>query len=104
MAMSQCDDVLSIDEDFEDAEQILHPSLTIPIIMNDRKMKAITPDAAAFGAASQRGRGWRERDSILFVKAFKWIEEIRQDTIISDSVLMKDWELQSIQDNNMYTC
>ena len=77
MAMSQCDDVFSVDEDFEDAEQVLHPSLAIPIATNGRKRKGVTPGAAT-PAAPQRGRGWRESDSILLVKAYEWVEKTKR--------------------------
>jgi hypothetical protein len=102
MAMSQYDDILSVDEDFEDAEQVLDPSLVsiaTPVAANGRKRKTVTPGPAA----APRGRAWREKDSILLVKAFKWVEETRKGiSTVSDSVLMKDNESQAIQDNNMY--
>ena len=52
MAMSPCDDAFSIDEDFEDAEQALHPSLLLkatPIATNGRKRKGVDPGVAAAG-------------------------------------------------------
>ena len=64
MAMSPCDDAFSVDEDFEDAEQALHPSLlpkATPIAMNGRKRKGIDAGVAAAGTP-QRGRAWRERE------------------------------------------
>ena len=50
MAMSPCDVAFSIDEDFEDAEQALHPSLlpkATPIATNGRKRKGVDPGVAA---------------------------------------------------------
>jgi hypothetical protein len=103
MAMSQSgDDILSVHEYFEDAEQVLDPSLmqtATPVATNGGERKAaMTPLAAT------RGRAWREKDSILLVKAFKWVEDIRKGILESYSVLMKDYESQIIQDNNMYKC
>jgi hypothetical protein len=52
--MSQCKDILSIDEDFEDAEHVLHPSLmaiATSVTINTEKRKAVTP-----GTVAQWGR------------------------------------------------
>ena len=58
MAISPFDDTFSIDEDFEDTEQALHPSLLLkatPIVMNGRKRKGVNSGVAAAGIP-QRGR------------------------------------------------
>ena len=105
MAMTQCDDVLSIDEDFEDAEQALHSSLlssATPVTTNGRKRKAVTRPGVAT-KTPQRGRAWREGDSILLVQAYAWADQTKQGTtFFNHHVLMKDWESQPIQDNKMY--
>lgn len=105
MAMSPCDDAFSIDEDFEDAEQALHPSLlpkATPIATNSRKRKGVDPGVAAAGTP-QRGRAWRERDSILLMQAYAWVEETKKGTtFFNHHVLIKEWWSQSIQDSNIY--
>ena len=104
MAISPHDDVFSVDEDFEDTNmEVLHPSLTptATAVATKGQKKKGTPAVAA--AAAQRGRAWRERDSILLVKAYEWTEETRKGTtFFIHSVLIKGNELQPIQDNNMY--
>ena len=105
MAMSLRDDIFSIDEDFEDAEQALHLSLlpkATPIATNaSRKRKGVDLGGAAAGTP-QRGRAWRERDSILLVQAYAWVEETKKGTIFFNHVLIKEWWTQSIQDTNIY--
>ena len=105
MAMSPCDDAFSVDEDFEDAEQALHPSLLLkatPIATNSRKRKGVDPGVAAAGTP-QRGRAWRERDSILLMQAYAWVEETKKGTtFFNHHVLIKEWWSQSIQDSNIY--
>lgn len=104
--MSQCNDILSINESFEDSELVLHPSfmpIATPAAINDsQKRKAkVTPGVVTGAGTPQRGRAWREKDSILLVKAFEWIEENRKGTVIN-YILMIDWESQPIQDDKMY--
>ena len=101
MAMSPCDDAFSIDEDFEDAEQALHPSL---LLKATRKRKGVDPGVAAAGTP-QRGRAWRERDSILLMQAYAWVEETKKGTtFFNHHVLIKEWWSQFIQDSNIYKC
>jgi hypothetical protein len=103
MAMSQDEDISSIDKDFEDSElQVLDPSVAIrtPVSTNGRKRKNAKP--AGPPAGNSRGRAWREDDSILLVKAYSWVEETKKGTAFSDHVLMKDWESQPIQESNIY--
>ena len=89
-----------VDEDFEDAEQALHPSLLLkatPIAMNGRKRKGVDPGVAAAGTP-QRGR-----DSILLMQAYAWVEETKKGTtFFNHHVLIKEWWSQSIQDSNIY--
>lgn len=106
MAMSPRDDIFSVDEDFEDAEQALHPSLlpkATPIATNaSHKRKDVDLGVAAAGTP-QRGRAWRERDSILLMQTYAWIEETKKvTTFFNHHVLMKEWWAQSIQDINIY--
>lgn len=98
------DDNLSIDEDFEDS-QVLHPSLVrtaTPVATNDSRKTKARVASAATGTGTQRGRAWREKDSILLVQAFEWVEENRKGTTFFNYILMKDWESQPIQDDKMY--
>ena len=93
MAMSPCDDIFSIDEDFEDTKQALHPCL-LPkatlVATNGRKRKGVDPGVAAVGTP-QRGRAWRERDSILLMQAYAWVEETKKGTtFFNHHVLMKE--------------
>ena len=76
MVMMNQDDNLSIDEDIDES-QVLHPSLVrtaTPVAINDsRKTKArvASQASAATGTGTQRGRAWREKDSILLIQAFE---------------------------------
>jgi hypothetical protein len=63
-------DVLSGDEDFV-FDPVLDPSL-VATATTKRKAAAVT------AAGPQRGRAWREKDSILLVKAFEWVEDTRK--------------------------
>ena len=95
MAMSPCDDILSVDEDFEDAEQVLHPSLlpkATPIATNAVTKGRMSTLVSLRRGHPQRGRAWRERDSILLVQTYAWIEETKKDTtFFNHHVLMKEW-------------
>ena len=45
----------------------------------------------------------RERDSILLMQAYAWVEETKKGTtFFNHHVLIKEWWSQSIQDSNIY--
>ena len=105
MVMSPCDSIFTVEENFEDTEQTLHPSLlpqATPTPTNGRKRKSADSSVAAT-VSPQRGRAWREKDSILLVQAYTWVEETKKGTtFFNHHILIKDWWSQSIQDSNIY--
>ena len=107
MVMSLCDSIFSVEENFEDTEQALHPSLLLQatsIPTNSRKRKSIDPSVVTT-ESPQWGRAWRERDSILLVQAYAWVEETKKGTtFFNHHMLIKEWWSQSIQDSNIYKC
>jgi hypothetical protein len=80
--MSPLDDVLSVEDDFTFEDITLDPSL-VPIATPNtgRKRKNGKPSASV--GTPQRGRAWREEDSILLVKAYAWVEETKKSTLFS---------------------
>lgn len=92
--MSSNDDTLSVDENFEDTEQALDPSLhskAASIVTKSRKRKDVGSDVTVPGTP-QRGRAWRERDSILLMQAYAWVEETKKGTtFFNRHVLIKEW-------------
>ena len=94
MVMSLCDSIFSVEENFEDTEQAFHPSLLLQatsIPTNSRKRKSIDSSIVTI-ESPQRRRAWRERDSILLVQAYAWVEKTKKGTTFFNyHMLIKEW-------------
>jgi hypothetical protein len=79
--MSQLDDDVNVEEVIDDINQtVLSPTLSLmtsKATVNSQKRK----NGNTSITSTPRGRAWRERDSVLLVKAYVWVEETKRGTV-----------------------
>ena len=79
--MAQLDNDVNVEEVIDDVNQtVFSPTLSLTTskaMVNSQKRK----NGNASIAPTPRGRAWRERDSVLLVKAYVWVEETKRGTV-----------------------
>ena len=79
--MAQLDNDVNVEEVIDDVNHtVLSPALSLTTsktMVNSQKRK----NGNASFASTPRGRAWREKDSVLLVKAYVWVEETKRGTV-----------------------
>jgi hypothetical protein len=78
--MNQFDDGLSDEEDVDDVTRVLDPSLLPSETVSDARKRK---DGKQTSVGTPGEKAWRERDSILRVKAYVWVEDSKHGTTFS---------------------
>ena len=78
MMMSHCDNDLFIENNDPDAMQMLDPSLVPRATPENGRTGKNVKTPRLTGTPQQKGRAWREADSILLVKAYDWVQKTKK--------------------------